>query len=373
MMGEDSNADFFFERILTKISKIDVPGYISSDFITFEGRKAFERIVFMPEDFFIRLENLIIAKYGEGGKRELYCIGKRFGYRFASIFQFSRREIANSVSMIFRFLETLYAEKINITDLDVQGKTLTLYTKNLAVTSKNGMGYVLTVGGCAGIWGYLTEDYSLDCSVRKISAEEYELKSAPKNELVSDNLKGCEYRDYSLDIDEEDYMSYNSKHGEGHGDEFSMTKLMELGFVSYNKGKMNLLGPENRLVSVEIFLLFEMEKRLDKDVIFNASYDCFYQLGRATKKQIDSYLFISQILTALGFGIVSTIKDGSKTLFNFSGYPWLSKNCENTNFSIVKGVIKGFIDGNTGIQHNFDTVAAKSVDKNFILTIEGVD
>ena len=194
MTESNTPADFFFERVLTKTSQIATAGYIYSNFPKLDGSSAFERVVFLPETFFISLEMAVVNNLGERGKDNLYSIGKAFGYRFASLLSLPREDVGGSVSSIFRFLETLYAEKINVTLLDEKKKVLTLYTNDLAITSKDKMGYILTVGGCAGIWCYLVKDYAIECSVNIISENEIELVCGPISELTSKKIRDIEFK-----------------------------------------------------------------------------------------------------------------------------------------------------------------------------------
>ena len=148
---EDNSADFVFERVLTNVSDISTPGHIISSFPSQHHHTIYERILFLPEDFLVALENEVVAGDAAHGKERLYEVGKRFGYRFASLFDPDTSDVRKAIYTVFRYIETLYAEKVEIRSIDVGKKTVHIYAKNLVVTDRNDMGYVLPIGGCAGI------------------------------------------------------------------------------------------------------------------------------------------------------------------------------------------------------------------------------
>ena len=362
---ETDSSNFFFDRVLTKMSKINVPGYISSEFINSEGKKVFERVVFLPEDFFLELENLIIKKYGNKGKNDLYCIGKKFGYRFALLFNFSGTNIEKSLSIILRFLETLYAEKITIKKIDLSNKIIVIDTKDMIVTSKDGHGYILPLGGFAGICSYLLKDNFIWCRSTKVAEGIYELTSSPKTSMdkVEFNVD-CEI---DLDLVDDNYESYNSATIRDDS-QFNMEKLVEFGIITYERGKLNLFSIF-RMVPVEIFLLYLMEM-LDEEMIFQACYNTFYKISTfIVNKNIDSKTYIAQILTALGFGVVIVVVNKDKMVFNFTGYPWMPEK-RGRKFNIVKGIIIGFVNGSSGKTINLDKIDYKLVNKKYLLTLE---
>ena len=98
---------------------------------------------------------------------------------------------------------------------------------------------------------------------------------------------------------------------------------------------------------MKYLFFFDIETSLDEKIVFETAYESFYEIGKSFKKQKDPYLFISQILTASGYGLVDKIDANNKIIFNFFGYPCFSDKFKKSNFPIIKGIVKGFIDGNT--------------------------
>ena len=364
---ETDSSNFFFDRVLTKMSKINVPGYISSEFINSEGKKVFERVVFLPEDFFLEMENSIIREYGNRGKNDLYCIGKKFGYRFALLFNFSGTDIKKSLSIILKFLEALYAEKITIKEINLNNKTIVIDTKEMVITSKNGHGYILPLGGFAGICSYLLKDNFIWCRSTKVADGIYELTSSPKTSV--DKIEFDIDCEMDLERVDDNYEVYNSSNIKD-DNQLNMQKLVEFGILTYEKGKLNMFSVF-RMVPIEIFLLYSMEM-LDENIIFQACYNTFYKISTfVVNKKIDPKTYIAQILTALGFGIVIVVVNKERLVFNFTGYPWMPEE-RGRKFSIIKGVIIGFINGGSGKKIDLDRVEYKLVDKDYLLTLEFV-
>ena len=367
-----ASADFFFERVLTKTSQIATGGYIYSNFPKLDGSSAFERVIFLPETFFINLEMAVVNNLGERGKNKLYGIGKAFGYRFASLLSLPREDVRGSVSSIFRFLETLYAEKINVTLLDEKKKVLTLYTEDLAITSKDKMGYILTVGGCAGIWCYLIKDYAIECSINIISESEIELVCAPISELKSKKLEILKSRSVApIELDNILYKQQNMPDKSSQDRSlFSMSKLIDAGLVNYHQGKMSLTFSDTRLLPVEISLLSEIESNIETELVLESAQKCFFDIGCRLEKQPDPEEYIAQLLTAFGFGIVEVINSSEGGIvFNFRGYPFISQLKLRLYFAVVKGIILGFCSS-CGKEYKVNSSYTKELSNSLIVSLD---
>lgn len=345
-MSASDRADLFFNRIMPNITKINVPGYTYNSMEMVGGGSAFERIVFFPESFFVHLENSIIETYGAEGRKRLYALGKKFGYRLASVLQLPRSDLDFAMSLITKFLEASYAEKINLVQFDTEKKVVEFYTKGLAVTSKNGHGYILTVGGCAGGVGYLLNDYKLECSSKKVSDLEYNLVAAYPSELKAKGMEVIECTDVPVPVDNSQYLRFNSITDKSIGD-LSLKRMIELGLISYNNGKMGFPKVPGMLIPLEPFLLLGIEGAFDENTVAAAAYWCFLEIGADTERKKNAVSYITEVLTGLGFGNIGTIDQGDSTIINIIGYPWLGTDSERANFAIIRGAIRGFVEGNS--------------------------
>ncbi len=376
-MPASDRADLFFNRIMPNITKINVPGYTYNSMEMVGGGAAFERILFFPESFFVHLENSIIETYGTEGRKRLYALGKKFGYRLASVLQLPRNDPNFAMALITKFLEASYAEKINLVQFDAEKKVVEFYTKGLAVTSKNGHGYILTVGGCAGGVGYLLNDYKLECSSKKISDLEYSLIAAYPGELEAKGMEVIECNDTPTPVDNSQYLRFNSPPDKPIGD-LSLKRLIELGLISYNSGKMGFPKVPGMLIPLEPFLMLGIEGTFDENTVAAAAYWCFLEIGGGTERKKNAVTYIAEVLTGLGFGNIGTIDQEDSTIINITGYPWLGPDSEKANFAIIRNAIKGFVEGNSSDGGspkktcNISEVQARATNDKLVVSMKAV-
>ncbi len=365
---DENSADFILERVLTNVSDIGTPGHIISSFPSMSRHMVYERILFLPEDFLVAIEKTVIAEDPENGRSRLYSTGKQFGHVFASLFDPDMSDIKKSIYVVFRYLETLYAEKVEIRNIDLSNRTIHIYAKNLVVTNRDGMGYILPIGGCAGIWAYLFNDYTLECSHRKLSDTEVEVVMGPADALRSAGLEIITSDDRPKSIDWDMYKIYNTPKNVVPYDYFSMEKFMKSGVIAYKRGDMEI--KKARLVSIELSFLYSIEDRFSANEVQGSAYSTFSALADASGSMKDPHGFIAKFFTALGFGRVNTIVAKDRIIFNFSGYPWSSESYENSGFNFIKGAILGFLDRSTGKKNIIGATSHTVIDNSFILTIE---
>ncbi len=370
--------NFFFERVLTKISNLDVAGYVFSSFPTLEGIGAVERLAFAPEDLLIALERLVIDKYGAKGKRDLYGIGKRSGYNFMDVLGLAKNEPSYLIDLISRFLSTTYG-MISVEKIDVAGRMYALHTKNLVITAKSGGGgYILTVGGAAGIWAYLLSDYSVECCASSIGDAEYRLVCAEPERLrqmgIGEVIEASDNGEYGIEIDKRRYAAFNTPEKALSQPPPAFTvnikKLMEAGILRYSNGMMFLGVSQARLFTVEISLFYEIERYIDGELVYNAAYSTFCELGRLMRMGMEWHIAIAQLLTSFGMGLVTPIRTGDRMQFAFRGYPWLSDASAKSSFAIMKGAICGFGFGSTERAIEVLNSACSAVNNVFVITIE---
>ena len=369
MPGLDRVKDFFIKNILIpKVFRIDIPGYVAGKFYTIEGQSVFVRNVFVSETFFIELERLVMNELGTKGKAMLYRIGKQFGYRFSEMNRFPRSNPAKSIVLIASFLETLYAESIK-SNVDASNKTLILDSEGLVITRESGGGYILTIGGCAGIWSYVVGDYSVECSSRKIGDARYELVSATPEVLEGRGFDVIRSIEKPKPLDITSYNLYNQPPTEISKTAPTIDKLMtQTDIISYKGGRLHLSVSNVRFIPIEISLLSEIN-RIPLRFVSKAAYDSFYEIGKNTARQKDPYRFIAELLTAFGFGVVDVIVKNDSRDFNMDGYPYLTGSYKNMDFSFVTSIILGFLDGNTLKTHSALGSSSKISGSKFILTI----
>lgn len=346
-LNADPIKEFFLKRILLpKVFRIDVPGYVIGKYYTLQGQNAFVRNIFLSEPFFISLEEKVSEAYGRNGMEKLYGAGKRFGYRFSELTRMPKSDLEFSVKMSFKFFESLYAESITV-DVDINHNVLTLDTSDLVVTRVNGGGLPLTVGGCAGIWGYFLNNFDgVECGVVPKGPGKYALICGPEVALQERGVQYYESKGKPETINEK-YVRFNKPPNPIPAGAFNVNKLMQTGLFMYEKGSLKFSLPNVRLIPVEISLPYDLERLFGDQIMYEVAKESFMIMGKNLPKQTNSYSFLANMLTALGYGIVTTEKTATHENFNFMGVPWYA-GAEESRFPVLRGAIEGFLEGQMG-------------------------
>lgn len=368
LMAIDSVKEFFIKKIIMpKVFRIDIPGYIIGKFYTTEGQHIFVRNLFLSESFFVELENLVNKNYGSEGLTKLYGIGKDFGYRFAALNRLPKGNIPLSIDLISNFFISLYAEDI-IANIDSSKNKLSLYTKDLVVTRIKGGGFPITIGGSAGIWGYLLNNFeNIESSVIKKNEKEYTIICSTKETLNSEGLHFFEHSQLSFNSDS-NYKTFNSPPNRIFSGAFNVNKLMQTGLFSYEKGNLKISVSNFRYVPVEISLPFELEYAVNDEILFEAARKSFSELGTKIEKQANSYIFLANMLTALGYGLVTIVNTKGGIQLNFNGFPWYA-GYERSKFPIIRGLIDGFLSGQLNIELEVSPVKTSFSENKLLLSI----
>ncbi len=343
----DSLKEFWLKKILLpKVFRIDIPGYVIGKFYTLQGQNVFVRNLFLSEPFFVSLEKQVAEEQGSAGLSKLYGVGKRFGYRFSELNKLPRSDIRSSAALAFRFIESLYAESISLS-IDPDSRALTLDTVDLVVTRVAGGGLPLTIGGSAGIWSYLLSDFDgIECGVRNLSRNRYSLVSAPQGILKK---QGMTYYTATGKPESEgrDYVRFNSPPQGIARQSYDINRLMQANLFNYQKGSLKFALPDVRFVPTELSLPYELEAAIGDQIVYRAAKESFRQVGMDLNKQTDSHLFLSNMLTALGYGLSNIGRGPKGRILNLTGFPWY-RTSETSKFPIIRGAVEGFLEGQNG-------------------------
>jgi hypothetical protein len=365
----DSLKEFWLKKILLpKVFRIDIPGYVIGKFYTLQGQSVFVRNLFLSEPFFVYLEREVSEEQGSVGLSKLYGVGKRFGYRFAELNRLPKSEIESSATLAFKFIESLYAESISLS-IDLNVKSLTLDTVDLVVTRLNGSGLPLTVGGSAGIWSYFLGDFdNIECGVRRsLGGNRYLLVSAPEDVLKSQGMEFYRSRGRPK-AEGKDYARFNSPPQGIPRQSYDINRLMQANLFNYRKGSLKFALPDVRFVPVELSLPYELESAVGDDIVYKAAKESFRQVGIGLSRQADSYLFLSNMLTALGYGLSGIEKDADVRTLNLTGFPWYRTSGTST-FPIVRGAVEGFLEGQAGRTVRIAEVKSRVSDNSLKISV----
>jgi hypothetical protein len=311
------------------------------------------REVLLPESIFVLLEDEVVKKYKDAGKKVLYSAGKKFCYRYALISKHPTVKDGKSyldfVYMFVRYLEAIYSSKMDYS-INIEKKIFKLKMWDYIVCNKNGLGIVLT-DGSSGMLSYAFSNPTIEGTQIKCKG-----RGDRYCELIcttSDNLKRMNLKFFSEsnmnNLELED--SYNDVNG-FRETEFSKTSFQDLinsGFFTQRTGIIK--HNDERFLLLESSIMYIIEKELKKlkdadKLLFNVSFDCGRNLARKEGK--DGFeKFIVDFLGASGFGDVMVIKEKGKYKILIRYFPW-TKWADEIDFSMVRGMLSGMLSEASG-------------------------
>jgi len=372
MPVKDRVVTWFIQNIvIPRREIIDKPGFIVTTF-TEENQTTYLREFFLPEPLLEIIENKIVQCYSEQGKQVLYSAGKKFGYLYGSMSNFptinncSKKEFADFVYYFVRYTEGTFAEQANH-QLDIEQKISTMSVKEWVVCRHNGLGYIMTDGGCAGICAYEFQDKSIEgtqlyCQGRGdeecfiICAPEKNLQEKTNKFFRETNLPEQKFDDIYKTMNEIRQTTYSHN---------SLKDLLDAGFFDYRRG---IISYKNiRFFHCESHILYLLEQEIEKlkggeQILFDACFE-FGKLVRETYGETDYQKFISDFFPAIGFGDI-TVLDPDKCIAAIY-YPW-SVFSEKSKYIIFRGMLSGIVSSSLEKNIKFNNF---TIDKGTYLTL----
>ncbi|MFH0859966.1 MAG: hypothetical protein V1921_02085 [Candidatus Altiarchaeota archaeon] len=338
--------------ILPKIEIIDQPGFLITQ-ASRKGARTYLRLLFLPERFFIILENRAIQKNGDAGKKVLYSIGKKFGYLYANLSNFpnlknsAEKEVLNFTGFFTGLLGVTYAKNVKYS-IKKEEKKLVFTADEYLVCRSNGHGYLWAAGGSAGIWSYMMVDPSIESVQIKCVGrgdDSCEIISAPPNILRREELEFFTETNVPTITESQAYERMNKIR---HADyaKNSLKSLMDAGFLDYNRGEMMYRKFRYFMCESHLIYVLEDEFKKSKDgqrVLFDSAFDCGFELAQEEKK----LEFISDFLPALGWGDMVVTKSNGKFNVICNHFPW-SRYSENSDLVIFRGILSGMLSSLKG-------------------------
>jgi predicted hydrocarbon binding protein len=377
MAIKDRLVSWFLRNIV--IPKIDVwnkPGFVVTQF-TDKGKFVFLREIFLPESILIDLEKEIAKKYDKKGEQILYSIGKKFGYTFSYLSNFSTiKNLSEKTFLDFayktvRYVECTYSSHLDHS-IDLKSKTFLLRAKNYVVCPKNGLGYILGSGGIAGIWGYVMNDKDIEGLQIKCQGKGdkfCEIVCAPKDVLIKYNKKFFIENNLIENI-KSDYMY--KKFNRFQNTKFASKSLKDM---IYNK-LFTLSGGilkfcEIRHVYVDSSLIYILEKEIRKlknagKILTDIAFECGKKIAEDAK--VDSTNFITEYFSAIGFGDTLVTKKDDKYNVIINYFPWTAL-WKDINFDLCKGLVSGLLSRITGYTYYITEIKKEIVNDSFTLVL----
>ncbi len=347
---KDKVVVWFLQNVLIPKSEIiDKPGFIILK-LTEAGKEITVREFFMPERVLVELERDVVKKYAGIGQSALYSLGKKFGYRYAVLCKFptindsGQKKINDFFYLFLRYMEAIsFGRKLSF-ETDFGNKKYVMRMGRYFVCSKNGIGLILTEGGCAGMWSHTLQDFSIEASQTKCQGrgdEECEVLCAPSEYLKKQNIKFFSEKNL-LECSKisGEYEPYNKIHST-HYCKTSLKDLIQTGFFSFKSGQLEHC--RERYALTEASLMYVLEEGLRGIGAEQELFDAAFRFGANLAREAgNSAKFAMDFLSAIGFGDALILKKGGKYLAKFDYFPWTVFS-EKSEYLFVKGLLSGIL------------------------------
>ncbi len=345
--------------ILPRREIIDKPGFIITAF-TEHKQITYLRDLFLPEKLFELIETAIVQKYGDRGKQALYSTGKKNGYIYASLSNFptinscTTKEFSDFAYLLVRFVEGTYAQQADH-ELNLDEKMFTVAFKEYIICRHNGLGYIMTDGGIAGIWAYaiqdkLIEGTQIECQGRGnercfiLCAPEQKIKEKTNNFFHEHDLPEKKFDTIYKTLNEIRKTTYAHN---------SLRHLIDLGFFEFKQGILSY--KKNRFFLCDSHILYLLEEEISRlpdgeQNLFDASFE-YGKLLQETYGYTDYQKFILDFFPALGFGETLFLNPNNLNI-TVIYYPWTTFSVQS-RYTVFRGVMSGFVSSSIGKRIEF--------------------
>jgi hypothetical protein len=359
MQIKDRVVSWFIQNIIMPRREIiDKPGFIITTF-TEKNRYTYLRDLFLSEQLFECIENAIVENYGDEGKKSLYSAGKKFGYLYASLSNFpnirttTKKEFLDFAYILVRYVEGTFARKAKHR-IDFDEKVFRISFKDYIICRNNGLGYIMTDGGIAGIWAYAMQNKSfegvqLECQGR--GNEECCVICGPEQKISSKII--FKERNLPDQIFDETYKKMNEIQETIYAHN-SLKDLLDAGFFDYRHGILTY--KKIRFFHCESHILYLIEQEISKlkdgeKTLFDACFE-YGKFVVQNHGENDYQKFISDYYPALGFGDIAVI-DPEKLRIAAIYFPW-TRYSEGARYIIFRGIMSGIISGSLDKEVKFE-------------------
>ncbi|MBU5678650.1 MAG: hypothetical protein KQA36_02025, partial [Candidatus Aenigmarchaeota archaeon] len=337
-----------------KKENIENPGFIIEKIDHNQNRE-----IFIPEMLFCDLESRL------KNRKILYIIGKNYGNIYSLICNFPTKNTTKNLSQFIYFLvravESIYANLLSH-EARIPEKIFILRMKDYIICRKNGLGYIFSEGGIAGIWAYACQDPSIEAIQIKCQGrgdKECEVIAAPYKTLVRMGYKPIRCKKLEKGKLTPEYKIFNEIRPTSWARN-SLKSLIDAGFFDYKHGQVTYRG--ERFFLCEASFMYILEKELKKiknglKILWDCSFDFGKRLAEISGKQ-EPCKFIMDFFPALGFGDILALKKKGRYEIFVKYFPWLEWY-KDIDFTMFRGMLSGVISGFTG-----EKVELKKVEKS---------
>jgi hypothetical protein len=355
MAIKDKALGWYIQHYLIPRSQvIDKPGFVI--FRMSYKTSIYSRQVVMPESLFVSIERNIVNSYGNEGIKSLYSAGKKFGCRFALMTNVlemkntATKDFLDYVFVLSKFVEGTYASNIS-TVVNLEKKMIDFKFNNFVICRISGLGYIISVGGIAGIWSAMIGDSSVEGIQLKCQGKgdnECRVIAAPIKNLKNNNYRLFKETNLkNLEI-EEGYKKLNDIRVATHSSS-SLKKMIDSGIFTFEQGILKYKEERYFIVEASFPYIIEMEIAKLKNgekMLFDMSFEYGKKLAKKEVKQ-DPCKFITDFMTALGWGDILVTHTNAKYVVYMKYFPW-TRWFKKTKFVLLRGMLSGMITGFIG-------------------------
>lgn len=336
---------WYVHNILSKnLENYDSEGMLVLDINTQAG-KVYNRIILVPEDIVINLENELLKK-DKNYEKKLYSIGKNIGYNNAAVFKSptlsskNEKEIRKFLSFIINFNFSTWTKNVDIEHLDVRKKEMVLHYKGHVVCHENGKGFILTSGLDAGFASYVFADPKIEAIQKKCEGrgdnycEEIIGNSSFLKKHHVDSIKAVPK---TFRFDERNYKKFNALRKCKYATT-SLKKLIEEKI--FHLSQMHIRYEGLSFINITDVFLYVLETSLspkEKNILYNVSFE----VGKSIK--FSDLNFITDFISALGWGDLLIQSSEREIQLYLNLFPWHYQENMINDFSMISGFISGML------------------------------
>ncbi len=334
--------------IIPKALIFDKPGFV--DFKISGKTNVFARQMLVPEDFFVRLEDHLIKKYGDRGRSTLYSIGKKFGYSFSQLGRFENIKdhpgngVKDWIIIASKFVEGTYASEIR-QDSDIKTETVNYVLRNFVICRKLGYDFFLAAGGAAGVIAWLLQNKDIEAYYYDSTApgedQTCKVKCAPAGAFDADGVKI--FREKNLDNLQQDVQQYNEFNKEvAVKYTKSFRDYLNAGIFSYENGIIKFKATNERFFLMEVSGMYLLELGLKENAFDGEVFDVASAVGEEIFSKMEKNAqSVLELTTALGWGEVMLLpSENGKLKIVINHFPWTGWY-KDIDFMIVRGLLSG--------------------------------
>jgi predicted hydrocarbon binding protein len=332
----------------------DIPGFIIKKLSPKKQRVNLRQIL-IPEDVIVDIEKSVKELEGEEGRKKLYTIGKKFGYRHALHLRLPQKgaypeeRLVDFTNLFMKAAYAFYASNFE-TEIDIPHKMFKIQLNDFIVCRKNGLGWIFSEGEIAGIWSYIMNDNSIECVHVKCEGrgdEWCESICAPPEYLKANGLEPIRVENFQTKIEPEYKYNIINRVKKCVFTRTTLKDLLECGLLRQEGGI--ILQKQNRFILVDASFIYILENELKNDKLI---FDISFEWGKdfiEKENPRDLKKFVAEFLCACGFGDLYIRKLGNKNVVTIRFFPWTSY-ADKINFAFLRGLLSGMLSAKESVE-----------------------